>query len=46
LNVIFSFMENGEYNPSLLLVVKIARVFGASVEEVFHFDEDELELDP
>jgi len=46
LNVIFSFMENGEYNPSLLLAVKITRVFGASVEEVFHFDEDELELDP
>ena len=41
-----SFVENGEYNPSLLLAVKIARVFGASVEEVFHFDEDELELDP
>jgi len=41
-----SFVENGEYNPSLLLAVKIALVFGASVEEVFHFDEKELELDP
>ena len=39
-----SFVENGEYNPSLLLAVKIARVFEASVEEVFHFDDDELEL--
>jgi len=26
--------------------VKIARVFGASVEEVFQYDEGELELDP
>jgi putative transcriptional regulator len=41
-----SFVENGEYNPSLLLAVKIARVFGASVEEVFQFDEEELELSP
>ena len=40
-----SFVENGEYNPSLLLAVKIARVFEVSVEEVFQYDEDELELD-
>jgi putative transcriptional regulator len=40
-----SFVENGEYNPSLLLAVKIARVFEASVEEVFQYDEDELKLD-
>ena len=40
-----SFVENGEYNPSLLLAVKIARVFEASVEEVFQYDEEELELD-
>ena len=40
-----SFVENGEYNPSLLLAVKIARVFEANVEEVFQYDEDELELD-
>jgi DNA-binding XRE family transcriptional regulator len=26
--------------------VKIARVFGASVEEVFQYDEDELKLNP
>ena len=39
-------MEYGEYNPSLLLAAKIARVFGASVEEVFQYDEGELELDP
>ena len=40
-----SFVENGEYNPSLLLAVKIARVFETSVEEVFQFDEDELKVD-
>jgi putative transcriptional regulator len=39
-----SFVENGEYNPSLLLAVKIARVFEANVEEVFQYDEDELKL--
>ena len=39
-----SFVENGEYNPSLLLAVKIARVFEASVEEVFQYDEDDLDL--
>jgi putative transcriptional regulator len=39
-----SFVENGEYNPSLLLAVKIARVFKANVEEVFQYDEDELKL--
>ena len=40
-----SFVENGEYNPSLLLAVKIARAFGTTVEEVFKFDEDETKLE-
>ncbi len=40
-----SFVENGEYNPSLLLAVKIARAFGNTVEEVFKFDEDETKLE-
>jgi putative transcriptional regulator len=39
-----SFVENGEYNPSLLLAVRIATVFGEPVEEVFLFDEDEIKL--
>ncbi|MDH5362792.1 MAG: helix-turn-helix transcriptional regulator [Candidatus Bathyarchaeota archaeon] len=39
-----SFVENGEYNPSLLLAVKITRVFEANVEEVFQYDEGELKL--
>ena len=39
-----SFVENGEYNPSLLLAVRIARVFAGSVEEVFIYDEGDLAL--
>ena len=39
-----SFVENGEYNPSLLLAVRIATAFGEPVEEVFFFDEDEINL--
>ncbi len=39
-----SFVENGEYNPSLLLAVRIANAFDEPVEEVFLFDEDEIEL--
>lgn len=40
-----SFVENGEYNPSLLLAKRIAFVFGESIEEIFIFDEAELALD-
>ena len=39
-----SFVENGEYNPSLLLAVRIARVFGEQVEEVFLYDDGELTI--
>jgi len=39
-----SFVENGEYNPSLLLAVRIARVFQMPVEEVFLYEDDELAL--
>jgi putative transcriptional regulator len=39
-----SFVENGEYNPSLLLAVRIATAFSEPVEEVFLFDEDEIKL--
>ena len=37
-----SFVENGQHNLSLLLALRIARVFKCRVEEVFHYDEDEL----
>ncbi len=28
-------LENGRYNPSILLAFKIARYFGMSIEEIF-----------
>jgi len=39
-----SFVENGEYNPSLLLAVRIARVFGEPVEDIFLYDDGKLTL--
>lgn len=30
-----SSLENGRYNPSILLAMKIARYFGKSVEDIF-----------
>ncbi len=35
-----SSLENGRYNPSILLAHKIARYFGMTIEEVFIFDEE------
>ena len=37
-----SSLENGRYNPSILLAYKIARYFGMSIEEVFCFEEEEI----
>ncbi len=37
-----SSLENGRYNPSILLAHKIARYFGLTIEEVFLFEEEEL----
>ena len=34
-------LENGRYNPSLKLAMDIAKVFHATVEELFQFTEDE-----
>ena len=34
-----SSLENGRYNPSILLAYKISRYFGMSIEEVFIFEE-------
>ena len=36
-----SSLENGRYNPSILLAHKIAKYCGMSIEEVFIFDEEE-----
>ncbi len=33
-------LEKGRYNPSLVLAWNIAKVFGASIEEVFTVEED------
>ncbi len=35
-----SSLENGRYNPSIILAYKIARFFGKTVEEVFIFEEE------
>jgi putative transcriptional regulator len=33
-------LENGRYNPSILLAFKIARYFGKSIEEIFIYEEE------
>ena len=35
-----SSLENGRYNPSILLAHKIAKFFGMTIEEVFDFEEE------
>ena len=35
-----SSLENGRYNPSILLAHKIAKYFGMSIEDVFIFEEE------
>ena len=37
-----SSLENGRYNPSILLAYKIAKYFDMTIEDVFIFEEDEL----
>lgn len=33
-------LENGRYNPSIVLAFKIARYFGMSIEDIFLYEED------
>jgi len=33
-------LENGRYNPSIVLAFKIARYFQMSIEEIFIYEED------
>ncbi len=33
-------LENGRYNPSILLAFRIARFFGVSVEDIFIYEEE------
>ena len=34
-------LENGRYNPYILLAFKIARYFGLTIEEIFIYEEDD-----
>lgn len=34
-------LENGRYNPSILLAFKIARYFNTTIEDIFIYDEEE-----
>ena len=34
-------LENGRYNPSILLAFKIARYFGLTIEEIFLYEEED-----
>ena len=33
-------LENGRYNPSIILAIKIARYFDMGVEEIFIYEEE------
>lgn len=33
-------IERGDYSPSVTLALKIAKVFNASVEEIFEYEEN------
>ena len=33
-------LENGRYNPSIILAIKIARYFETSVEEIFIYEQE------
>jgi len=33
-------LENGRYNPSILLAFRIARFFGVNIEDVFIYEEE------
>lgn len=35
-----SLIERGDYSPSVTLALKLAGIFGTSVEEIFRYEED------
>lgn len=35
-------LENGRYNPSIVLAFKIARYFNMNIEEIFIYEENTL----
>ena len=36
-------LENGRYNPSVILAIKLARYFGMNVEDIFLYEEEQDE---
>ncbi len=36
-------LENGRYNPSIILAFKIAKYFDKSIEDIFIYEEDKNE---
>jgi len=36
-----SLIERGDYNPSVMVALSLARVFDVSVEEIFTLEEDD-----
>lgn len=36
-----SSLENGRYNPSIILAFKIANLFDMAIEEIFIYEEEE-----
>lgn len=36
-------LENGRYNPSIILTFKIARYFNMNIEDIFIYEEEENE---
>ena len=37
-----SSLENGRYNPSIMLAYKIAKYFRMTIEDIFVFEEEEI----
>ncbi|WP_094227064.1 helix-turn-helix transcriptional regulator [Methanolobus psychrotolerans] len=37
------FLEKGKYNPSLKLAYKVAKTLGTTIDELFIFDESDIE---
>ena len=38
-------LENGRYNPSIILAYKVARFFGTTIEDIFIYEEETNETD-
>ncbi|NMF07070.1 helix-turn-helix transcriptional regulator [Clostridium beijerinckii] len=35
-------LENGRYNPSIILAFKIARYFNMNIEDIFIYEEEQI----